>query len=499
MSSDTPDTESLAPGPELSPRPYQQDAIEAWVDSGGQGILNMATGTGKTITSLFAATKLARLQDGRLALVITVPYQHLVDQWSAELAQFGVTPIKAYGSRTSWIDDAVSAITEFTVGARDLVALVTTQKTFSMEHFQGILDRLPGGQTLLIGDEVHHMGADHIRTTLPTAIRARLGLSATPNRWFDDEGTTELFSYFGDGIVYEYGLQEAIANGYLCEYYYVPHIVELTDDEKEEYLAISRAIGRLLSDSEADLSEMSLQDDETLQQLLIKRSRLVGTAVNKLEILEELLDQQSGLEHTLVYCGDGRVPAEAGAEDDDDNDDAEGNTKTVTEMQRHIRAVTRRLGTQLGLRVHQFTYEESQPERTRLLDDFESGSLQALVAIRCLDEGVDVPATRTAFMLASSSNPRQFVQRRGRILRTHPGKNEAIIHDFIVRPPADIRAGAKESDLFNVEQTLIRKQLKRASTFADAAINHPDVVPDSIPSSNSSLTQLKRRFNLLDY
>lgn len=475
----------IDPPEEISPRPYQQAAIDSWTEAAGQGILNMATGTGKTITALFAASKLAELQGGRIALIIAVPYQHLVDQWTSELDQFGVTPIKAYGSRTSWLDDAVSAITEFQTNARDIVTLVTTQKTFAMDHFQDLISRLPGGRTLLIGDEVHHMGAPHIQTKLPESIRARLGLSATPNRWYDDEGTDTLFSYFGDGVVYTYGLDEAIENGYLCKYYYAPHIVELTDDEEEQYLAISKAIGRLLSDIDDSIADSAIQDDETLQRLLIKRSRLVGTARNKLEVLTDLIHSQLDLEHALVYCGDGSVPTE------DENE-------TSVEVERHIRSVTRRLGGELGLRVHQFTYEESQSDRERLLSDFESGSLQALVAIRCLDEGVDVPATRTAYMLASSSNPRQFVQRRGRILRTHPGKNEAIIHDFIVRPPESLRSDTLDSDAFNVERTLIAKEIERASTFADSAINHPDAVPDFIESSDSSLTKLKKDFNLLD-
>lgn len=485
---DSSDSDSVAIGSpaEISPRPYQRAAIDAWMDAGGQGILNMATGTGKTITSLFAASELAALQDGRLALIVAVPYQHLVDQWTTELERFGVAPIKAYGSRASWLDDAVGAITEFELGAREGVTLVTTHKTFAMKHFQSLIERLPGGRTLLIGDEVHHMGAPHIRSKLPETIRARLGLSATPNRWYDDEGTDSLFEYFGDGVVFTYELQEAIANGYLCEYYYVPHVVELTPDEEEQYLAISKAIGRLLSDVDDSISDLALQDDETLQRLLIKRSRLVGTARNKLETLTDLVADKPRLDHALVYCGDGSVPTD---------DDA---TDPSADLERHIRAVTRRLGGEMGLRVHQFTYEESRAERERLLADFESGALQALVAIRCLDEGVDVPATRTAFMLASSSNPRQFVQRRGRILRTHPGKTEAVIHDFLVRPPASIRSDTRASDAFNVERTLIKKEIERASTFAEAAINHPDVVPDAIPSSESSLTQLKEDFNLLD-
>jgi len=119
------------------------------------------------------------------------------------------------------------------------------------------------------------------------------------------------------------------------------------------------------------------------------------------------------------------------------------------------------------------------------------------VAIRCLDEGVDVPATRTAYMLASSSNPRQFVQRRGRILRQHPGKHHAVIHDFVVAPPVEIRNGATVDEaLFTTERNLVRRELERVNLFAEAARNHPDADVNGIPTDAGAIGSLKREFNL---
>jgi DNA phosphorothioation system restriction enzyme len=469
---------------EITPRDYQQEAVEAWMQNRGQGILHMATGTGKTLTSLFAAERLQDLQDGRLGLVVVAPYQHLVDQWVEELRAFGVTPHRAYQSRRTWEDEVAGAITEFRHGARDVFVVVTTQHTFAADHFQDQLDRLPGHETLLIADEVHHLGAPHLRTALPTAIRARLGLSATPERWHDEEGTRALETYFSGEIVFEYDLQEAIDNGHLCQYYYVPHIVGLTPEEAEEYQSISKSIGRRLGSQDGDGLE-AIDNDEQLQQLLFKRARLIGTAERKLDTLAELVEQSRPLKHALVYCGDGSVEQpESGIAGDRD-------------VVRQLSAVTEMLGSQMNLSVHQFTYEEDQETRERLLDDFETGVLDALVAIRCLDEGVDVPATETAFMLASSTNPRQFVQRRGRILRTHRSKEYATIHDFIVRPPPAIQTD-EDDPAFGVERNLVRRELERVSTFVGGAKNHPDATLSDIPTTSGSITNLKKDFNLLD-
>lgn len=458
----------------VEPRDYQQDAVRAWTENQGRGIYNMATGTGKTVTALLTAAQVASTLD-RLVAVIAVPYQHLVDQWSEDVQDFGVDPVRVYRSRRHWQQPLERQFTEFRSGARDVVVAVVTHTTFASEPFQRILSRTDA-RTMLIADEMHHLGAPHLREAFPDNVPLRLGLSATPERWYDEEGTEALLSYFDD-IVYEYGLQKAIDNGALCPYYYVPHIIELTADETEEYLALSRRIGRLARAVDGDIGDADLQGNSGLKHALFKRARIVGTAENKLNRLEELIREKESIDHTLIYCGDGSVEG-----------DVQGETK------RHVDATVDRLRG-LDVNTRRFTARESQAEREQLLESFERGDLEALVAIRCLDEGVDIPATRTAFMLASSSNPRQFIQRRGRILRTHPGKEYAVIHDFITVPGGS-GVGSLESDAFNIERTLIRKELQRVSTFTEAAINHPDADIPEVASGEGSLREIKRTYNL---
>lgn len=459
-------------------RPYQTDAVQSWLKAGGKGILKMATGTGKTLTSLLAAQELFERQGERLALIVACPYQHLVEQWKEEMADFNMDPILAYKSRSRWEDDFARAITDFNWEADDHFSVITTHKTFSSDHFQNMLTRLEGDESLVILDEVHHMGAAHYRKQLPSTIQNRLGLSATPERYYDETGTDRLFDYFENGVVFEYGIRKAIDNGYLCEYYYIPHIIELTEEEQHRYLELSQRISQL---SHVVDDDVELTEDDHLKTLLIKRARLIGTAENKIKRLKELMVQQDWIKHTLVYCGDGSV-------DEDEVHD---------ETQRHVDATVQALGRDLGLKVHPFTAEETQVERERLLNEFDDGDLQALVAIRCLDEGVDVPATETAYLLASSTNPIQFVQRRGRILRQYPGKERAIIHDFLVAPPKSINPNTMDDSQFNMERKLISKELKRASVFAEDALNHPDADLQGIPSGEGSLRELKEDFNLL--
>ena len=459
-------------------RTYQQTAVQSWMEAGTRGILKMATGTGKTLTSLLASLELYERQGSRLAIIVACPYQHLVEQWRSEMENFNMDPILAYKARSRWEDDFARAVTDFNWGANNHFSVITTHKTFSSDHFQLVTARLEGDDTLVILDEVHHLGATHYREQLPGNIQNRLGLSATPERFYDDTGTDRLFEYFGSGVVFEYGIKKAIENGHLCEYYYIPHLVELTEDEEYRYLELSEKIGRLSHIVDDDIE---LTEDDRLKKLLIKRARLIGTAENKIDRLKELINQQTDLHHTLVYCGDGSVNGD-GIHDD---------------TQRHVDATVKTLGRDLGLKVHPFTAQETQSERDQLLHAFEDGDLQALVAIRCLDEGVDVPATETAYILASSTNPIQFVQRRGRILRQYKGKKHAVIHDFIVTPPTSVNPNTMDDNQFNMERKLISKELRRSSVFAEDAVNHPDAELQGIPTSDRSIRELKEDFNLL--
>ena len=459
-------------------RDYQQQAIGAWVESGGRGIYNMATGTGKTVTSLLTAAEIADSLNGNLALVIAVPYQHLVDQWADDITDFGSTPVLAYQSRSDWQERLERELLEFNMGVRPSLVIITTHTTFASEAFQNSLSRLNQNRTMLIADEVHHLGAPHHRDSLPQDIGLRLGLSATPERFYDDEGTESLFEYFGDGVVFEYSLTKAIQEGALVEYYYLPHIIELTPEEAEQYSALSSKIARLAAQQGGDIGDADMQGNTSLKHALFKRARLIGTAENKLEKLEKLISNRDQIEHTLVYCGDGSV-----------EDDMTGQTK------RHVDATVELLRDEVHLSVNRFTARESQAEREVLLDEFESGGLQVLVAIRCLDEGIDVPATKTAYVLASSSNPRQFVQRRGRILRQHHNKDHAVIHDFVVAPPS-MAGGKLSDDEFKSERRLVQKELERVNLFSEAARNHPDDDVPGLPTSSGSLSELKTIYNL---
>jgi DNA phosphorothioation system restriction enzyme len=408
-------------------RDYQVEAIQAWFDNDCQGLLEMATGTGKTITALAASVRLYE-SERQLALIIACPYRHLVDQWYEEARSFGYAPLRAYESRNTWLDELNERIMSYNYGDTDRLCVITTHTTFSTEHFQKTIERIED-PALLIADEAHHLGAEAGRQHLPEKVDCRLALSATPDRWYDDQGTAALREYFGD-TVYTLSLGDAIGVS-LTPYYYYPILVELTEEELEEYRLLSAKIGRLMA-------QIGDKEDEQLTQLMVKRARLLNSAENKLEVISEQLDKQSDLSHTLFYCAPGQI------------DD-----------------VVRILGWDKKLQVHRFTAKEDLQTRRELLESFADGELQALAAMHCLDEGVDVPSTRTAYILASSSNPRQFIQRRGRVLRKFPGKHFATVYDLIAVPPPR-ELGEVE---LKAERSILRRELGRFAEFADSALN----------------------------
>lgn len=438
----------------------------------------MATGTGKTVTALLVASRVTASADDGFLLIVTVPYQHLVDQWAEAIRDFGGEPIYAYNSRKQWQPRLEQELLELNQGVRDTCIVVTTHQTLSSEPTRRTLSRA-SVPSMLVGDEVHHLGAPHRQKGLISSAQFRLGLSATPVRWYDDTGTDVLNKYFGNTI-FDYNLQEAIDADALCEYYYIPHIVELNDEELEVYRQLSEEIGRNWPNSDNDNESFDLDSNPKLKHLLFKRARLVGTAEAKLDVLTDLLDRQSDPEHTLVYCSDGSTGAEPGV------------------GQRHVDVTTEQLRSDCGFRVSRFTSRESREERKRILNNFEDGTTEILTSIRCLDEGVDVPATRTAYILASTTNPRQYIQRRGRILRNHPGKNVAVIHDFITIPDSSGRNNFLPGSQQRSEKSMVRNELTRALEFAEAARNHPDAEVDNIPTTDGTLQHLKRKYDLLD-
>lgn len=439
-------------------RSYQIQLIENWFKRNGRGLMKMATGMGKTITALSIATRLAQ-KTTLPAVIIICPFKHLVTQWEEECRRFGMSPILAFESRAKWYPRVSDALYSLTVDSTKFSAIITTNATFAGDSFQSQLRYFPRN-SLLIADEVHNLGAARMRARLPASIALRLGLSATPERWFDEEGTDELFAYFGASLEPELHLQDGIAFGALCPYRYYPLLVKLTDDEREVYLRLSAQIARAMA------NDREPADDDVLSALLIKRARLVATATNKLTALRTLMATRRETYHTLFYCGDGRVESPLSHEE-----------------RRQIDVVCELLGRELGIRVTSYTDEDSASQRVEKRKRFEDRTLQGLVAIRCLDEGVDIPAIETAVILASSSNPRQFIQRRGRVLRPSPGKKIAEIFDMIVVPPSEVCE-------WESERTMLRKELTRVAEFADLANNRGD--------ARASVLELQKSLDLMD-
>lgn len=418
---------------------FQETALSQWEQAGFRGVFEMATGTGKTITSLAAAVN--RYHDlGKLAVIVLVPYLHLLDQWGKVSREFGFTPILCSSKHGKWQINVSACIQDFNLGTKNHICILAVHKTAASVSFHKAINQLRSDTTMLIGDEVHGLGSKSLRKALISNASMRLGLSATPRRWFDEEGTAVIFTYFAQ-TCFEYTLEQAIGK-YLTPYRYYPNLVNLTSDESDSYEALSAQITSLMPQTEKDQEAA-----EQVKYLLIKRARIISSAENKIPVLLSVLQniinddrtKQRMTRDILIYC-------------------APGSHKEV------LKAVS-----VLGLHCHEFVHDVSISDREKLLKQFANGVIQVLVAIRCLDEGVDVPSTRTAFILASSTNPREFVQRRGRILRLYEGKSSAIIHDFIVVPTQENMPLKR-----NVDASILKREMPRFVEFSSAALNEFD-------------------------
>ncbi len=450
---------------DIALRHYQKQAINNWFANNGRGTLKMATGSGKTITALAIATELYK-QINLQVLLVVCPYRHLVTQWARECEKFNLQPILAFENLRTWQSQLSNQLYNLRSGSQSFITIITTNSTLIGDGFQSQIKYFPE-KTLIIGDEAHNLGAPKLEESLPRRVGLRLALSATPERYFDEDGTQSLLDYFGAVIQPEFTLKDAINQGALVHYLYYPIFVELTETESLAYSKLTQKIGRTLLYRERENLELSnFEDNEDIKQLLMQRTRLIGTAENKLKALRNLMSIRRETSHTLFYCSDGSL----------DN----GQTSNL----RQLKAVAQILGGELGYRVSTYTAQTSLEEREILRHQFECGELQGLVAIRCLDEGVDIPAIQTAVILASSGNPRQFIQRRGRVLRPHPGKERATIFDMIVSPPE------LDRNTWEVERNLLKKELRRFAEFADLA--------DNSGEARMKILELQKKYDLLE-
>ena len=416
---------------------HQGAAVLQWEQAGRHGILAMATGAGKTITALLCAWRLWR-ELRRLVVIVAAPTLPLIAQWTDECRDFGVDPYVAgqhrKQKRLREIDERLQRIE---MGESGIEVLIVTNDFLNDVAFRVLVDNYDG-PLMLIADEVHNLGGGIFLDDPPHQVKFRLGLSATPERQYDPEGSARLAEYFGD-TVFEFGLSDAIGVC-LVPYDYHVHLVELNHDELERYRRLSEKIRRLVLVAGSDPSS---EEEEQLQLLRNRRRLVLEAAEGKLEVLGSLLSKASAdrVKHTLVYATD-KDPEQLDA----------------------VNAIVR----SRGLKYHQITANETGNAKLvdSVLDAFRHGSLNVLTAKRVLDEGLNVPEISTAIILASTTVKRQWVQRRGRVLRMCPSieKERATIHDFLVLPPS----GEPRDD--DVKQ-LIGGEISRCDEFTNLAQN----------------------------
>ena len=426
---------------------HQGRAVDTLVDHAG-GIVAMATGGGKTKTALIAASEMQDRYEGHVCIVILAPTRPLIRQWASEVQSFGLEPIILAGmDASSRLRELERATLGYSSRQARTEVLLMTHALFSKRDSpeRQWLQELPDSVTrLLIADEVHNLGAKSFTSDLPTFFGQRIGLSATPIRQYDPDGTDQLFEFFGGPPQFEFSLRDAILSECLVPYKYFPHPVEFQDEEMEYYLEITQKLVRAGFRTDDDGRTVGLT--ARVASLLRDRRALVEQASGKISSLERELRQigTSKIARTLIYTSAKPV--------------APGKTRQITEVNRLLE--------RLNIISRQYTSQEtSSADSQSILDRFGAGDYQVLTSMKVLDEGVDIPQTDTAFLLASSTVEREWVQRRGRILRQAPGKDTAHLHDFIVIPPVLDSPGAK---------SLLRSELRRASAFADLAENEYD-------------------------
>lgn len=436
-------------------RPYQKEAIENWIKNNHTGIFEMATGTGKTFTAIGCIDKLKKAKD-KLLIVIVCPFDNLERQWKEELEKWDLDSVITSDS-TKWQQIMTDKIASHQIHKHEKpLIIITTYKTFSNEEFVRIIEKC-NMDSMLIADEVHNAGSSTYIYGLSEGYDYRLGLSATLERYFDPDGTYMLEKFFG-GTIYDLNLNDAIEKGFLINYYYYPIYADLNQEEYEKYRVHTKTIARLWNSKKSE-------DKKILEMTLLKRARIIRDAKSKIEKFTSWIQEQNEtVNYTLVYCSEKQL------------------NLVKDELNRN------------GITNREITAKNpTNPlDRSEIIRHFSSGRYDCIVANRVLDEGADIPAARDCIMLASTGNPKQFIQRRGRVLRKFNGvykdksrKEYARIYDVLIIPSLSSDYTVEEASL---ESRIVKSQLARQEEMASAAKNSDECMDE--------ITRLKEQFGI---
>lgn len=448
-------------------RQIQIDAYKAWVRNGRRGVFAMATGSGKTVTALNCLLKQYK-ENGFYKAIVVVPTQALAIQWQRETASFNFQNIVSTYADKDWKDTLNRYITRSLLDPTKNIIVITTYATFNRKDIQSFLKKVKGIDSFIyIADEAHNIGSPSSLKHLPEMINWRIGLSATPERIYDDFGSEQLYKFFNSRppeYTYRYTMKQAIEERILCHYDYYPIFVELTSSEMEEYERISTQLRKYI-----DPDTGKYKPDA--EKLLLKRKRIIHKAENKKIAISQLLEnlkQNRKLDYTFVFVPEGYEP-----------DYSLHDTYDIEQDDIHIIDEYAQMFKERGYSYHK--YISGLEDAPGILRSFANGDIQILLSMKCLDEGVDIPRAEHAIFCSSTGNPRQFVQRRGRVLRRSKGKDKAKIWDLIVTPPDVL------NDSNSIERNLFIGEVQRIVNFAALADNQIDILYGELQNYCESL------------
>lgn len=439
-------------------RQIQIDAYRAWVENNKKGIFAMATGSGKTVTALNCLLKEYENNHFYKAIIV-VPTRALALQWEDEVKNFNFQEVVSTHTERDWKDILARYTTKSLLKQKKSIIVITTYATFIRKHIQDFVTRTKSIEDFIfIADEAHNLGASGPMKHLPYNIKYRIGLSATPERVYDEGGSKKIYEFFDSEppkYTFRFTMKDAIYSdpSILCHYIYTPLFISLTRDEMEQYRTKTEQLRKFIVPETGKYSKEA-------EMLLMARKRIIHKAANKKKKVAELLDEQksqNNLKYTFVFVPEGFEP-----------DYAEIDEYNIDNEDIHIIDEYSQMFRERRYPYHQ--YISGLDDAPSILDSFEKGDIDILLSMKCLDEGVDIPRAQNAIFISSTGNPRQFIQRRGRVLRKHKDKEKAYIWDLIVLPP-DI-----DDSSSNMERNMFVSEVKRVLNFAALADNKLDIL-----------------------
>ncbi|MFP3257210.1 MAG: DEAD/DEAH box helicase family protein [Candidatus Nanopusillus acidilobi] len=421
----------------LQLRNYQIKAIDFWISNGYVGLIEMATGTGKTIVAINCVKKLKENLNGDICIVIATPTKLISQQWKKVWYEnFKESPF-IIDSEKSNTKDLLYNYTSFVKKSK---VIIGTYEYISSDYFVNEIMPMLKGEKLLIADEVHWLGAHKYSFIMQQGYKYRLGLSATPQRMFDEQGTELLMKFFNNKV-FSYTLSQAIAEGYLSEYQYYPYFCPLSEEEIDLYEKLTK---KFLINLENEIINYILNNDEipkSVENILFMRAKIVKKARCKIPLLQNILEnlkKNGKLKFLIVYFEDYEQIGQA-----------------------------KNILNNLMVKYQIISVRSNSNERRQAIKLLSEGKIDCILAMKVLDEGLDIPFAEREIIISSSSNPRQYIQRAGRILRKSENKKIAEIYDIIIY--ADLEKISFE--LNQIEKNVISNEIKRAMYFCNSARN----------------------------